>query len=355
MRDGAVGLSTGLIYMPGVFSTTDEIVQLAKVVAGFDGIYTSHMRHEDSRIFSALDELFEIARQAHIRAEVSHIKLSGERAWGQADRVLAAIEKARQEGLEITQDLYAYTASSTGLSQTIPDWAFEGGRQKFAALLKDPAQKAKLAQEMKQWIHTRGREDYAYAVIASNPWDKSLNGLNVMQAARKLRGADSLDDQIETIFAIEAHGAADAVFHGIKEEDLRAFLSHPNTMIASDSGLPKLGVGVPHPRGYGNNARVLGRYVRELKVLRLEDAVRKMTSLPATTFRLQDRGQVKVGCWADLVVFDPATVTDIATFEDPHHYAAGIPLVLVNGLPVIQDGRYTGARPGMGLKHSREE
>jgi N-acyl-D-amino-acid deacylase len=351
MADGALGLSTGLIYLPGVFSHTDEIAELAKVVSAFDGIYTSHMRHEDSRIFSALDELFQIARQAHVRAEVSHIKLSGERAWGQAEKVLAAIEMARAEGLDVTHDMYAYTASSTGLRQTIPEWAFEGPTNKFAEVLSDPAQKSKLVGEMKQWLQARGRNDYAYAVIASCPSDKSLNGLNIVQAARKLRGSDSLDDQIETIFAIESHGPADAIFHGINEEDLRTFLRHPNTMIASDSGLPKFGVGVPHPRGYGNNARVLGRYVRELKVLRLEDAIRKMTSLPATTFRLKERGQVREGFWADLVVFDPEKVTDPATFEDPHHYATGIPYVLVNGVAVISKSEYTGALPGMGLKH----
>jgi N-acyl-D-amino-acid deacylase len=351
MKDGAVGLSTGLIYMPGVFSKTDEIAELAKVVGSFDGIYTSHMRHEDSRIFSALDELFEIARQAHVRAEVSHIKLSGERSWGQADKVLAVIEKARAEGLDVTQDLYAYTASSTGLRQTIPDWAFEGPTNRFAQVLQDPAQKSKLILEMKSWLEARGRGDYAYAVIASCPSDKSLNGLNIVQAARKLRGAESLDDQIETILSIEARGHADAVFHGINEDDMRKFMAHPNTMIASDSGLHKLGVGVPHPRGYGNNARVLGRYVRELKVLRLEDAIRKMSSLPATTFRLVQRGEVRQGFWADLVVFDPAKVSDAATFADPHHYAVGIPEVLVNGVPVVQEGKFTGARPGQGLRH----
>jgi N-acyl-D-amino-acid deacylase len=352
MKDGAVGMSTGLIYLPGVFSKTDEIVELAKIVAAYDGIYASHMRHEDSRIFSALDEVFQVARQAHVRAEISHIKLSGERAWGQADKVLEVIEKARSQELDIAQDLYAYTAASTGLRQTIPDWAFNGGRKQFLEILKDPAQKAKLVEGMQEQLRARGREDYAYAVVASNDRDRTLNGLNIVEAAKKLRGADSLDDQIETIFTIEESGSADAIFHGINEEDMRKFMCHPNTMIASDSSVHKLGEGVPHPRGYGNNARVLGRYVRELKVLRLEDAIRKMTSLPANTFRLKQRGEIREGFWADLVIFNPDTVSDPATFASPHHYAVGIPHVLVKGIFVIKDGEYTGAKPGQGLRHS---
>jgi N-acyl-D-amino-acid deacylase len=175
--------------------------------------------------------------------------------------------------------------------------------------------------------------------------------LNIVQAAKKVRGADSLDDQIELILEIEMNGSASGVFHGMNEADLQKFMQHPNTMIACDSAIRTLGAGVPHPRGYGNNARVLGRYVRELKVLRLEDAVRKMTSLPATTFRLKQRGLVQEGFHADLTLFDPDRVTDPATFTDPHHYATGIPHVLVNGVPVIRDNVHTGARPGQALRH----
>lgn len=351
MRDGAVGLSTGLIYLPGTFSKTEEIVELAKAVTPYDGIYASHMRHEDSRIYEALDEVFRIAREARLRAEVSHIKLAGEKSWHQADKVLAYLEKARGEGLDITQDQYAYTASSTVMRQTIPDYVFDGGKDNFQQILADPPKKAKLVADMKEKIQARGRNDYAYAVIASYRHDKSYDGLNIVEAAKKMRGADTLEDQIETILEIEKNGGASGVFHGMNEADLSTFMRHPNTMIACDSGLRKFGEGVPHPRGYGNNARVLGRYVRELKVLRLEDAIRKMTSLPANTFRFRQRGLVREGFWADLVVFDPQKVSDPATFNDPHHYATGIPHVLVNGVPVIQQGEYTGARPGQGLRH----
>jgi len=351
MKDGAVGLSTGLIYQPGVFAKTDEIVALAKVAAAHDGIYTSHMRHEDNQIYQALDEVFRVAREAGIRAEVSHIKLSGPSAWGQADRVLAYIEKARAEGLDVTQDQYAYTASSTGLSQLVPDWALEGGRSEFRKHIADPAQKAAMIAEMKKNLRNKGREDYSYAVIASCRQDKSLDGLNIAEAAKAKRGADSLDDQIETVLAIQANGGASGVFHGMSEDDLKTFMRHPNTMIACDSGLRKLGDGMPHPRGYGNNARVLARYVRELKVLRLEDAIRKMTSLPANTFHFKGRGELREGNWADIVVFDLDKVQDTSTYKDPHHYPTGIPHVLVNGVEVIKNGEHTGAKAGQPLRH----
>jgi N-acyl-D-amino-acid deacylase len=352
MKAGAVGLSTGLIYQPGVFSHTDEIVELAKVAAAYDGIYTSHMRYEDVQIYKALDEVFDVARGAHIRAEVSHIKLGGPTAWGQADRVLAHIEKARAEGLDITQDQYSYTASSTGLSQLIPEKALAGGKQELQKRLADPAQKSAIVSEMKQNLRNKGRQDYSYAVIASCKSDKSLDGLNVADAAKAKRGSDSLDDQIELVLNLQTNGGASAVFHGMSEDDLKIFMRHPNTMIACDSGIRKMGEGVPHPRGYGNNARVLGRYVREMHVLRLEDAIRKMTSLPANTFHFKGRGELREGNWADIVVFDPDRVEDLATYKDPHHYATGIPYVLVNGVLVIKNGEHTGAKAGQALRHT---
>jgi N-acyl-D-amino-acid deacylase len=351
MKDGAVGLSTGLIYLPGVFSKTDEIIELAKVASAYDGIYTSHMRYEDTQIYKALDEVFRIARAAHIRAEVSHIKLSGPTAWGQADKVLDYIVKARAEGLDITQDQYAYTASSTGISQLIPESAFDGGRSKFLERLADSKEKTKIVEEMQKGLGHKGRKDFSYAVIAEYRHDKSLNGMNIAEAARKVRGSDSVADQIEMILEIQKNGGAQGVFHGMSEEDLQKFMRHPNTMIACDSGLRKFGEGVPHPRGYGNNARVLGRYVRELNVLKLEDAIRKMTSLPANTFHLTKRGELREGNWADIVVFDPAKITDPATFNDPHHYAVGIPYVFVNGIAVIKDGQHTRAQAGQALRH----
>jgi len=350
MLEGAVGLSTGLVYLPGTFAKTDEIVELAKVVARYDGIYASHMRDEGTKIFDALNELLQIAREAGVRAHISHIKLSGPSAWGQADKVLAAIERARADGLDISQDQYGYTASSTGISQLVPSEAREGGSEKFLERLNNPAEKEKVVRQMKDNLKKRRQENYAYAVIANYKRDTSLNGKNVVEAARSARGSDSLDDQIELILEIHKQGGASGVFHGINEDDLQKFLRHPNTMIASDSGVRRFNEGVPHPRGYGNNARILARYVRELKVLRLEDAIRRMTSLPATAFQLRERGVLREGSWADIVVFDPTSVQGNATFSDPHHYATGIRHVLVNGTPVVKEEIHTGAKPGKPLR-----
>jgi N-acyl-D-amino-acid deacylase len=355
MNDGALGLSTGLIYVPGTFAKTEEIIELAKVASAHDGMYVSHMRDEGLDILESLNELFRIAREAHLRAHVSHIKLSGKPAWGRTQKVLEAFEKARADGLDITQDQYAYTASSTGISQLIPETAREGGKEKFMERINDPAQKAEIIREMKAKLKRGQRESYAYAVIADYEKDTSLDGKNVVEAAKLKRGSDSLDDQIELILEIQVNGGASGVFFGIDEGDLRLFMQHPNTMFASDSGVRKFQDGVPHPRGYGNNARVLANYVRELKLLRLEEAIRRMTSLPATTFGIADRGQLRVGNWADLVVFNPATVQDSATFSDPHHYATGFAAVIVNGVVVVKENAHTRARPGMIVRRKSAE
>ncbi|MDO8540437.1 MAG: D-aminoacylase [Opitutaceae bacterium] len=347
MKAGAVGLSTGLIYLPGTFSKTDEIVELAKVAAAHGGIYASHMRHENAQIVSALEEVAAVARGAHIRAEISHIKLGGGPvAWGRADEIIAWLERARASGLDLTQDQYVYTASQTGISSRIPDEALEGGAQLFRQRIGDPARKARFVDDMKSTLKKNQQPDYGFAVISDFPPDRRLNGKSIPQAAKFVRGSDSIDDQIELILDLEARGGADAVFHGVDENDLQKFLVQPLTMIASDSGVRRFRHGVPHPRGYGNNARVLGHYVRELKLLSLEDAVRKMTSLPAQIFKLKNRGELRTGFVADLVIFDPETVGSAATFDDPHHYATGFSDVIVNGTPVIRAGEFMAARPG---------
>jgi len=353
MKDGAVGLSTGLIYVPGSFAKTDELIALAKIAAAHDGIYVSHMRYETTRIFQALDELVRIAREAKIRAEVSHIKLSGPSAWGKADDVLKVLDEARAAGLKITQDQYAYTASSTGLRQTLPDSALEGEHADFVARVADPQKKAAIIASMAEMRARQGRKDYSYAVIARCKADPSLNGKSIPEAARMRRGADALNDQIEVILEIEVQGGASAIFHGMNEDDLQTFLKQPLTMIASDGGPRRLGEDVPHPRSYGNNARVLGRYVRELKLLTLPEAIRRMTSLPAQTFHLKDRGMIKAGAHADIVIFDSEKVTDPATFSDPHHYAEGFDHVIVNGGVTIRDGKLTEVRSGGPLRMGR--
>lgn len=350
MRQGAVGLSTGLIYMPGVFSKSDEIAELAKVSARYGGLYVSHMRSEGLQLLEAIQELIQIAKTAGCRAQISHIKASGNASWGRSADALALIEKAREEGLELTQDQYAYTASSTSLGQTIPDWAKEGGSAEFRKRLDDPALKSRMVADMKENLQKNARTNFAYAVIAQCRSDRSLNGKSVPEAAKMKRNADDLDAQIETILEIERNGGASAVFHGMAEDDVRRYMSHPHTMIASDGGPREVNDTVPHPRSYGNNARVLGHYVRELKVLRLEDAIRRMTSLPAQTFRITDRGLLREGLAADIVVFDPNRVQENATFTDPHRYATGFALVLVNGKAVVRADAHTGARPGRPLR-----
>lgn len=351
MEQGAFGISTGLIYLPSVFAKTEEIVELAKVAGEYDGIYATHQRSESNEIFKSLDEIFRIAREGHIRAEISHLKLSGPANWGKAADVIAAIEKARSEGLDITQDQYAYTASSTGLAQLIPESAREGGRDKYLERLNNPEMKAGIVEEMKKTLLKRQSPDYSYAVVAGYKPDPTCNGLNVVEVAKKMRGTDSIDDQIETILEIEKSGGASAVFHGMSEADLEVFMKHPNTMFASDSGVRRFQKDVPHPRGYGNTARILGEYVREKKVLRLEDAIRRMTSLPARTFQIKDRGELREGAWADIAVFAPELVNDPSTYKDPHHYAVGMKYVFVNGTLVVENDQHTGARPGMILRH----
>ncbi len=347
MRDGAVGLSTGLIYLPGTFARTDEIVALAKVASSHGGIYASHMRYEDIRIREALDELTTVAREARIPAEVSHLKLSGPTAWGRAEEIIAYLDAARASGLQITHDQYAYTASSTGIGANLIEAEFrEGGAKRYRERLADPATKARMVAAMKKSIVEEKRGDYTFAVIANFKPDPRANGLTVPQAAKLFRGSDTLDDQIETILEIEARGGAQGVFHGMSEDDLRKFLAQPFTMVASDAGPRKFGDAVPHPRGYGNNARVLSRYVREQKLIAIEEAVRKMTSLPAQTFQLKNRGELRPGFVADIVIFDPEKVTDPSTFSDPHHYAEGFTDIIVNGTPVIRAGQLTEARPG---------
>ncbi len=350
MEDGALGLSTGLIYLPGTFAKTDELVALAQVVGEFGGIYVSHMRNEGDEILTALEELFTVARDGRLPAHVSHLKLGGQNNWGRTAEVLRAIEDAREAGLDITQDVYAYTASSTGVSSLIPEAAREGG--KFKERMADPVKRAEVVAQMKERADERGG-DFSYAVIASYEHDPKLNGLTIAEAARRTRQSDAIEAQIDTILEIELNGGAAGVFHSMNEDDLRAFLRHPNTLIAADSSVRTWQHGVPHPRGYGNNARVLGRYVRDEGLLTVEDAVRRMTHLPATTFRLRDRGVIREGAWADIAVFDPEKVQDHATFEKPHQYATGFRLVLVNGQKVIADDQPTGARPGMVVRRGQ--
>ena len=352
MRDGALGLSTGLIYVPGVYAKTDEVVALARVAARHGGIYATHMRDEGDGVFDAIRESIQIGEQARLPVEISHFKISSKRLWGKSTDTLALVRDARARGLQVTVDQYAYTASSTSLDVLLPDWALAGGRDEGRKRLDDPATRTRIEDDMRAGLKRSGFKDYAYAVVAGFSADPTLDGKSIVEITKLLRGKTDLKNQIAHIFEMYKAGGAGMVYHKMSEDDVRRIMREPFTMIASDSGVRRFGQGAPHPRGYGNNARVLARYVREQPVVTLEDAIRKMTSLPAQTFGLRDRGLLREGYAADFVLFDPAKVADTATFDAPHQYATGISLVAVNGVPVFESERMTDARPGQALRRA---
>ena len=355
MRDGAVGLSTGLIYVPGTYAKTDEVVALAHVAARYGGLYATHMRNEGSEVVASIKESIQIGEQAGLPVEISHFKISSKKLWGQSPVTIGLVEAARARGLSVTVDQYLYTASSTNLDTLLPDWVREGGRAEGKKRLEDEATRARIAREMKETLKQSGFKDFSYAVVASYRADAAFNGRSIPEIAREKRGRGDLKNQIAQIFEMYASGGASMVYHKMSEQDVRRIIREPWTMVASDSGVRRLGEGAPHPRGYGNNARVLGTYVRELHLLTLEDAIRKMTSLPAQTFGLKDRGLVREGFAADLVLFDEKTIADRATFDEPHQYPAGISFVIVNGEVVLENGQMTAARPGVALRHAPGE
>ncbi|HEX8687867.1 MAG TPA: D-aminoacylase, partial [Pyrinomonadaceae bacterium] len=350
MRDGAVGLSTGLYYVPGAYAKTDEVVELARVAARHGGLYATHMRDEGGRVVESVKESIEIGERAGLPVEISHFKISNKKLWGQTAATIGLVREARGRGVQVTVDQYAYTASSTSLDSRLPSWLLEGGREAGKTRLADKATRARVVNDMKDSLKRSGFKDFSYAVVAGYAPNPAFNGKSIAEITRLARGKKDVESQVEQILEMYSAGGAQMVYHSMSEEDVRRILREPFTMVASDSGVRRFGEGVPHPRGYGNNARVLGTYVRELRLVTLEDAVRKMTSLPAQTFGLRDRGLVREGMAADLVVFDEREVSDRATFEQPHQYPTGVSHVLVNGVAVISDGRATGARPGAALR-----
>lgn len=349
MADGAVGFSTGLQYVPGTYADTAEIVALARVAGKAGGVYASHMRNEGTELEAAVAETLAIGEQAGIAVQVSHLKVDAPSRWGASAKALAMIDAARAKGQRVVADQYLYDAASSTLGIRFPSWALEGGQAEIVRRLDDAATWAKIKAEMRGLIRERGLENYSFARIANYPADPSLNGLTIPEVAQKVRGTRDLDAQFETMRTMLRAGGASMVYQFMAEDDITRILRHPQVAIASDSGLNVLGRGVPHPRGYGNAVRALGRYVRELKVVSLEEAVRKMTALPADQFGFADRGRIAVGRAADLVVFDAATVTDRATYDQPHQYPDGVAHVLVNGVLVVTRGAHTQARPGQVL------
>jgi N-acyl-D-amino-acid deacylase len=347
MEAGAVGFSTGLVYVPGTYASTEEVLGLARVAARYGGLYATHMRNEGEEVFAAIEEALVIARQAGMPLEISHFKQLNQRFWGTSAQMLARIEQARADGVDVTLDQYPYTASSTRLGRMLPSWALAGGEEAMKRRLADPEERRKIAEGMlRENREVLGYEHLDYAVVAEATWDPSLEGKSLREINRLWDREDELLAEIETTLDLMAKGFVRMVYHRMNEDDVVRILRHPLTMFARDGGVPEFGEGKPHPRNYGTAARVLGRYVRELKVLHLEDAVRKLTSLPAQRFHFRDRGLLRQGFWADIVIFDPDTIGDAATFDDPHQYSRGIHTVVVNGEPVVASGQPTGARPG---------
>jgi N-acyl-D-amino-acid deacylase len=346
MADGAVGFSTGLQYIPGTYAKFNEITELMRVAANEGGIYATHMRNEGTELEASIRESIRVAELTNARLEISHLKVDSPKRWGASNIALGLIEDARQRGVNVQADQYAYTAGSSSLSIRFPSWALEGGRAEVAKRLNDTATWAKIKAEMQALLDDRGFSDLSWAAIASDQADPSLNGLTMKAVAEKLKGSGSADAQLEAARDIQLGGGASMVYHFMSDGDVAAIMKSPFVSIASDAGINTLGEGVPHPRGYGDNARVLGKFVRDDHVISLEEAIRKMTSLPAKHFGFADRGVIKPGAAADLVIFDPAVVAERATYAAPHAYPIGISHVIVNGVVTVKAGKHTGAKAG---------
>ena len=347
MEDGAFGLSSGLFYVPGTFTPTAEVVELAKVAGRMGGIYISHMRDEASNVTKSVEETIEIGEKGGLPTQVTHHKIIGKANWGKSVDTLRMIDEARARGVDATIDQYPYTASSTGIAAALlPAYALEGGREKTLERLKS-SMRSELKKETARLImDERGGGDPQNVQIAACSWDHSLDGKRLGDITKGRGLQPTIENAAETALWIVEQGGCSGIFHAINEEDLQRILRHPATMIGSDGEIPIFGRANPHPRSYGTNARVLGRYVRELKVITLEDAIRKMSGFPAARLGLADRGVLKEGLKADVVIFDPAAIRDKATFEQPHQYAEGVSTVIVNGQVAFENGKMTSARPG---------
>jgi dihydroorotase/N-acyl-D-amino-acid deacylase len=358
MEQGAVGVSTALEYAPAPYAGTEELIALASEAAPYGGIYATHMRSEGDGMVAALDETFRIAREAHIPAEIWHLKVAGKKNWGHMPDVIKRIEAARASGLDITADTYAYTAWFNDMSAFVPPWAHGGGDEKMVERLKNPATRARIVKDIEtpstawdnEWDEVPGPESILVGVV-KNPALRSLQG-QTLAAIAKSRGKAPIETLLDIL--VEDNGFTQCAVFGMQENDVALALVQPWISINNDSAgaSPEgvLGEEHPHPRAYGTFPRILRKYVREEHRLMLEEAIRKFTALPAQRMRLTDRGVLKRGLWADVVVFDPAAIADRSTFSSPNELAVGMRWVLVNGVPVIADGQMTGAKPGQVLR-----
>jgi dihydroorotase/N-acyl-D-amino-acid deacylase len=347
MEAGAFGLSSGLIYAPGRFASTEEVIELAQVAAEYDGIYISHMREEGLDLLKSVAETIRIGEEGGLPTQLTHHKVVGAPMWGKSTETLRMVDAAIARGVDVSIDQYPYTASSSSLTILFPGWSLDGGREALQERMADPVQRARLRDDIVYRITTdRGGDDPANVQLSRCGHDTSLNGLNLAEVLRRQERTISHEHAAELLMELVAAGNCRAVYHAMREEDVQRILAHPVTMVASDGGIEGPSDRVPHPRNYGAFARVLGFYVRQQNVIPFHTAIHKMTQLPANRIGLEDRGRIVEGAIADVAVLDPDTIIDKAVFGDPHRYAEGLHHVLVAGQFVLRDGEMTGARPG---------
>lgn len=348
MMQGAVGLSSGLEYVPGVFANLDELAACARAAASHGGVYATHLRNEGAALREAIAEAAEIGRRSGAAVQLSHLKIDNRKYWGSGAEILKLLDGYRAAGIDILADMYPYERSSTSLSYLIPGWALADG--KLGERLRDPAARAKIQAELAGVPDARGHEEFRYATVAGYESDPSLEGKTIAAINASRNRPDTAEAQAATILEMLERGPAQMVYHSMGSGDVDTFLRHPNVAFASDGGVRRLGQGMPHPRSYGTNARVLGEYVRERGLLTLEEAVRRMTSLPARTFGLSARGLLRAGMAADIVVFDPGRVRDLSTFQKPHAFSEGFDYVLVNGRVAVENGKPRETRWGVVIR-----
>jgi N-acyl-D-amino-acid deacylase len=351
MHEGAVGMSTGLIYIPGAYTPTEEIIRLAKVVANNGGVYASHIRNEEDRVAEAIKEAIAIGKAAKLPVEISHFKVNAQQNWGRSKETLSLVVDARKEGIDVTIDQYPYTASSTQLSVLLPEWVLADGQDSINQRLNNPEIRKKVIEHALGIIKKRGLKHFSYAMVANYNADTLYNGKSIEEINTIRGNKHSALSEAETIVQMMEKGGAQMVYHGMSEADVIQIMKYPFNMIASDAGIANINEGRPHPRAYGTNARVLGKYVREEQVMSLEEAIRRMTSLPAEKFNIKNRGLVKEGYYADIVIFDENEVADKSLYEAPHQYSVGFKYVWVNGELTIDEGKHNGTKKGMAIRN----
>lgn len=356
MEEGAFGMSTGLKYLPGAFSNVDEVIALSEVASRYDGIYTSHLREEGMGLLEAVAEAINIGKVANIPIVLTHHKAIGTKMWGGSVKTLAMVDSARAIGIDVMMDQYPYNASYTGIGILIPSWSMAGGIEEFKKRLKKPALRDSIKRGIiNNILYDRGGADLNRIQFALVDWKKDLEGRTLHDWLVEKNMEPSVDNGADLVIEAQLNGGASCVYFAMDDADVERIMKHPQTMIASDGRLVAPGDGHPHPRWYGTFPRVLGVYAREKKVLTLEDAVRKMTSLPADRLGLKERGRIQENTFADIVIFNPETVIDKATFQKPHQYPEGIDYVIVNGQLAVDQGEFKDIRSGKVLRRKNYE